>query len=81
MTALQANAELYRNLSVIAEDETMYEKVVKYVRRLAKQMKEDPTRMSKEEFFARIDEAEKGPKYKMLPGETLDEMLIRLGYV
>ena len=81
MTFLQANAELYRNLSVIAEDETMYEKVVKYVRRLAKQMKEDPTRMSKEEFFARIDEAEKGPKYKMLPGETLDEMLIRLGYV
>ena len=47
MTVLQANAELYRNLSVIAEDETMYEKVVKYVRRLAKQMKEDPTRMSK----------------------------------
>ena len=81
MTVRQANAELYRNLSVIAEDETMYEKVVKYVRRLAKQMKEDPTRMSKEEFFARIDEAEKGPKYKMLPGETLDEMLIRLGYV
>ena len=59
MTALQLNAELYRNLALIAEDETMYDKVVKYVRRLAKQMANDPTLMSKEEFFARVDEAER----------------------
>ena len=42
---------------------------------------DDPTRMTKEEFFARLDEAEKGPRHRMLPGETLDEMLTRLGYV
>ena len=81
MTALQLNAELYRNLALIAEDETMYDKVVKYVRRLAKQMANDPTLMSKEEYFRRLDEAEKGPKYKMLPNESLDDMLTRLGYV
>ena len=57
MTALQLNAELYRNLGIIAEDETMLDKVVKYVRKLAKQMTNDPTCMSKEEFFARVDEA------------------------
>ena len=57
MTALQLNAELYRNLGIIAEDEGMYNKVVKYVRKLAKQMTDDPTCMSKEEFFARVDEA------------------------
>jgi hypothetical protein len=81
MTALQLNAELYRNLGIIAKDENMLDKVVKYVRKLAKQMTDDPTRMTEEEFLARIDEAEKGPRYKMLPNETLDEMLTRLGYV
>ena len=57
MTALQLNAELYKNLGIIAEDETMMQKVVKYVRKLAKQMTDDPTCMTKEEFFARVDEA------------------------
>ena len=59
MTALQLNAEIYRNLGIIAEDETMLKRVAKYVRKLAKQMTEDPTCMTKEEFFARIDEAER----------------------
>ena len=80
MTTLQLNAELYRNLALIAEDETMYDKVVKYVRRLAKQMTEDPTCMSKEEFFARVDEAEKGPAHRMLPGEDLTAFLRRMGH-
>ena len=81
MDALQLNAELYRNLGIIAEDEGMLDKVVKYVRRLAKQMTDDPTLMTKEEYFRRLDEAEKGPKYKMLPNESLDDMLTRLGDV
>lgn len=81
MDALQLNAELYRNLGIIAEDEGMLDKVVKYVRRLAKQMTDDPTLMTKEEYFRRLDEAENGPKYKMLPNESLDDMLTRLGYV
>ena len=59
MTALQLNAEIYRNLGIIAEDETMLERVAKYLRRVAKQMTDDPTCMTKEEFFARIDEAER----------------------
>ena len=80
MTALQLNAELYRNLALIAEDESMYDKVVKYVRRLAKQMTTDPTLMTKEEFFARIDEAEKGPSHEMLPEEDLTAFLRRRGY-
>ena len=35
MTALQMNAELYRNLGIIAQDETILGKVVKYVSKLA----------------------------------------------
>ena len=81
MTALQLNADIYRSLGIIAEDESMLDKVAKYLRRVVKQMTYDPTCMSKEEFFARVDEAEKGPRHRMLPGETLDEMLTRLGYV
>ena len=42
MTALQLNAEPYRNLGIIAEDKTMLDKVVKYVRKLAKQMTDLP---------------------------------------
>ena len=84
MTTIELNAELYRNLGTIAEDETMLAKVVKYVRKLAKQITDDPTRMSKEEFFARIDEAEKqierGEYTTQLPGESVEDMLKRCGY-
>ena len=81
MTALQLNADIYRNLGIIAEDESMLDKVAKYLRRVVKQMADDPTCMSKEEYFRRLDEAEKGPTYRMLPNETMDDMLTRLGYV
>lgn len=68
MTAVQMNAELFRNLSIIAEDESMLDKVAKYVRKLAKQMTSDPTLMSKEEYFAMINQskaqAERGEVYR-----------------
>ena len=81
MTALQLNADIYRSLGVISEDESVLRRVAKYLTRVAKQMTDDPTCMTKEEYFRRLDEAEKGPKYRMLPNESLDEMLTRLGYV
>ena len=56
MTALQLNAELYRAMGKIADDETLMKKVLKYVKRLATKI-EDPTLMTKEEFFKRIDES------------------------
>ena len=55
MTALQLNAELYRNLGIIAEDQTMLAKVAKYARKLVKQMTDDPTCMSKEEYEAMLE--------------------------
>ena len=56
MTALQLNAEMYRALGQIANDVNLMEKALKYVKKLAAK-KEDPTLMTKEEFFARVDEA------------------------
>ncbi|MBR1480556.1 MAG: hypothetical protein IJ609_01310 [Paludibacteraceae bacterium] len=84
MTALQLNAELYRNLGIIAEDATMFDKVVKYVRKLAKQMTNDPTCMTKEEYFAMLDRSERqyaeGKYTVQLPGESVTDMLKRCGY-
>ena len=58
MTTAQMNAEMLRNMSIIAEDKGLLNRAVKYLRKLVKE-KEDPTLMSKEEFFAKLDEAEK----------------------
>ena len=78
MTAIQLNAELYRAMGVIADDETLMAKVLRYVKRLASK-KEDSTLMTKEEFFARVDEAKKGPTYRMQPNENLTTFLKRIG--
>ena len=56
MTALQMNAELFRAMGEIADDEAMMAKVLKYVKKLAAK-KADPTLMTKEEFFAKVDKS------------------------
>lgn len=44
MTALQLNAELFRELSIIAEDENLMQKTVKYLKKLtAKKQAMDET--------------------------------------
>lgn len=84
MTAIQLNAELYRAMGEIADDETLMIKVLKYVKKLAAQKKADPTLMTKEEFFDKIERAEKqierGEYSVMLPNEDLTTHLRRLGY-
>ena len=60
MTAAQTgalNAEILRNLSTLAESETMLNRVAKYLRKLVKEREADSTLMTKEEFFARVDDA------------------------
>lgn len=81
MTTMQLNAEIYRSLSIIAENESLMKRAAKYLKKLAAQ-EEDETLMTKEEFFAKIDEslqqAREGKVHEMLPGETLDEFLERV---
>ena len=79
MTAIQMNAELLRNMSIIAEDENLLKRAAKYLRKLAAE-KEDPTLMTKEDFFRRIEEAKNGPTHRMLPDEDLTTFLRRLGH-
>ena len=75
MTALQLNADIYRNLGIIAEDESVLRKAAKYLARLAKQMTEDPTCMTKEEYFAMLnrskEQAERGEVYRFNDKEKM----------
>ena len=84
MTTAQLNAEIMQNLSILADNEDMMTRVAKYLRKLVKEKKADPTLMSKEEFFAKLDKAEedyqKGNYTTLQPGESVTDMLKRCGY-
>lgn len=81
MTSLQLNAELFRAMGKIADDETLMKKVLNYVKRLAAK-KEDPTLMTKEEFFAILDKGEEeyrhGKTHSITSVEQLNSFLSSL---
>ena len=78
------NAQIWRDMSIIAEDESMMKRVAKYLRKVAKEMTEDAATMSKDEFYAMLDSREqayeRGEYSEVLPGEDLTTHLKRLGY-
>ena len=84
MTTNELNAEVLRNLSIVAEDENLLKRVAKYLRRIVAEKQNDPTLMTEEEFFARVEEAEEqyrqGHYSTMMPGESVENMLRRSGY-
>ena len=84
MTTSQLNAEILQNLSLLSESEDMMVRVAKYLRKLVKEQNADPTLMSKEEFFAKLDKAEedyqKGIYTTLMQGESVTDMLKRCGY-
>lgn len=86
MTTSQLNAEVLRNLSILAESEEMFERAAKYLRKLVKEQQQQaaPTLMSEEEFFEKLDKAEEeyhqGKYSTLLPGESVTDMLKRCGY-
>ncbi len=75
MTTLQLNADIYRNLAVLSEDESMLRKAAKYLNRLAKQMTDDPTCMTKEVYFAMLDRSEKGSSRSFANVKELDRYI------
>ena len=76
MTASQVNAELLRNLAIIAEDEDLMARALKAIKRLVKRKEEsDETLMTKEEYFARIDRSlEQAKQGKVRRFSNRDEM-------
>lgn len=82
MTAAELNAQIWRDMAEIADSEPLMKQLAKYLKRLVAK-KQDETLMTKEEFFAKLDEAEReiaeGKGIVMLPNETLDDLLRRVG--
>ena len=61
MTAVQLNAmntQLLQGIGVIADDESLMKRLTKFVAKLVKE-KKNSTLMTKEDFFNRIEKAEK----------------------
>lgn len=82
MTAAQQNVmntELWQSIGAIADSDYFMRRLTRYAKRLAKEKADDPTLMTKEEFFARVDEAKKGPVYELKDGETIEDLLKRVG--
>ena len=82
MTSVQLNAQIWHDMSVLASSEPMMKRVAKYLRKLVREQN-DPTLMTREEFYEKLDRAEEeyrqGKYYEMLPGENLDDFLKRVG--
>lgn len=86
MTAVQLNrmnTELWQSIGAIADSEPLMRRLTNYAKRLVKE-KQDPTLMTEEEFFAKIERAEqqmeRGEGMELLPGEDLTSFLKRNGY-
>lgn len=86
MTAVQYNTmskELWQDIGAIADNENLMRRLARYAKKLVKEQN-DPTLMTKEEYFAKIERAEqqaaRGEGMAMLPGEDLTHFLIRNGY-
>ena len=86
MTAVQYNTmskELWQDIGAIADNENLMRRLARYAKKLVKEQ-HDPTLMTKEEYFAMLDEAEqqlaRGEGMAMLPGEDLTAFLKRNGY-
>ena len=56
MTTSELNAQIWRDMAEIADSEPLMKQLAKYLKKLVAK-KSDPTLMTKEEFFARVDEA------------------------
>jgi len=71
------NTELWQSIGYIADNDDLMRRLTRYAKKLAKE--KDPTLMTKEEFFARVDAAKNGPTYELQEGETIEDLLKRVG--
>ena len=77
MTAMQLNTmntELWQSIGAIADSEPLMKRLTRYAKKLVKE-KNDSTLMTKEEFFAKIERAEKQPGKSFDSVEELDKYI------
>lgn len=80
-TVSPLSTDFLRDLGIVAQDENLMRRAVRYIKRLATE-KQDPTLMTKEEYFAKLDRSEEQyqqGKYKIFANvEELDRYISSL---
>ena len=78
MTTVELNAQIWRDMAEIADSEQLMKRLAKYLKKLVAK-KADPTLMTKEEFFAKVDksleQARQGRVHRIDSKEELDQFL------
>jgi len=77
MTAIELNAmntELWQSIGAIADSEPLMKRLTRYAKKLAKE-KNDPTLMTEDEFFAKIERAEKQQGKSFASVDELDKYI------
>ncbi|MBR7055085.1 MAG: hypothetical protein IKI26_10075 [Prevotella sp.] len=73
------DAEILRNLGIVAKNEVMLLRVAKYLRKIVKEMHVDSTEFTREDFFSRIDKAKndiaEGKGHRFSNVEELDQYI------
>ena len=84
MTATQLNimnTELWQSIGAIADNESLMKRLTKYAKRLVKD-KNDPTLLTKEDYLAKLERAEKqieqGEYTAFESAEALDQYIRNL---
>ena len=78
MTAVQLNAmntELWQSIGAIADSEPLMKRLTRYAKKLVKEREADPTLMTEEEFFAKLERAEKQPGKSFASVDELDQYI------
>ena len=78
MTAVQLNAmntELWQSIGAIADSEPLMKRLTRYAKKLVKEREAAPTLMTEEEFFAKLERAEKQPGKSFASVEELDKYI------
>ena len=78
MTTVELNAQIWRDMAEIADSEQLMKQLAKYLKKLVAK-KTDPTLMTKEEFFAKVDksleQARQGRVHRIESKEELSQFL------
>ena len=78
MTTVELNAQIWRDMAEIADSEPLMRQLAKYLKKLVAQ-KADPTLMTEEEFFAKVDksleQARQGRVHRIESKEELSQFL------
>ena len=75
---MEVNTQIWRDIAEIADNESLMKQLAKYLKKLTAKKKSDPTLMTKEEFFAKIERAEQQVGKSFANVEELDRYIRNL---